>query len=182
MLHKYCIICLLILCAGNVFADTAVPAYSANPNVTPDGIYVAARGVTRYTADGMHARWRVLPGLRSFAPVVTEQAIIVGSDQGLYALDPDSGKQLWRSMAGSTVYSPTALGEQVFVAAKDGSLQALSVLDGKPLWQQRFKGGLNPPAIDQRTLYEGNSILRGGKDPRVEAPKDRRSLDDLLIE
>ncbi len=41
---------------------------------------------------------------------------------------------------------------------------------------------LNPPAIDQRTLYEGNSILRGGKDPRVEAPKDRRSLDDLLIE
>ncbi len=41
---------------------------------------------------------------------------------------------------------------------------------------------LDPPAIDQRTLYEGNSILRGGKEPVVEEPKLRRSMEDLLIE
>jgi predicted metal-dependent TIM-barrel fold hydrolase len=41
---------------------------------------------------------------------------------------------------------------------------------------------LNPPAIDQRTVYEGNSILRGGREPKVEAPKARRSMEDLLIE
>lgn len=41
---------------------------------------------------------------------------------------------------------------------------------------------LNPPAIDQRTLYEGNSILRGGRDPVVAEPGTRRSMDDLLIE
>ena len=37
---------------------------------------------------------------------------------------------------------------------------------------------LNPSGIDQRTLYEGNSVLRGGREPRIEIP-DRR---DLLIE
>ncbi len=41
---------------------------------------------------------------------------------------------------------------------------------------------LDPPPIDQRTLYEGNSIIRGGKEPRVEEVKTRRSMDDLLIE
>ena len=41
---------------------------------------------------------------------------------------------------------------------------------------------LNPPAIDQRTLYEGNSILRGGREPKVEEAKLRRSLDELIIE
>ena len=41
---------------------------------------------------------------------------------------------------------------------------------------------LNPPAIDQRTLFEGNSILRGGRDPVVEDPKSRKTMDDLVIE
>lgn len=30
---------------------------------------------------------------------------------------------------------------------------------------------LNPPAIDQRTLYEGNSVLRGGQEPRIDRPE-----------
>jgi hypothetical protein len=41
---------------------------------------------------------------------------------------------------------------------------------------------LNPQAIDQRSLFEGNSILRGGREPRIEdAKQPRRSMDDLII-
>ena len=41
---------------------------------------------------------------------------------------------------------------------------------------------LEPPAIDQRTLYEGNSILRGGREPLVEyAPTNQRGK-ELIIE
>ena len=41
---------------------------------------------------------------------------------------------------------------------------------------------LSPPSIDQRNLYEGNSILRGGREPKVEdAKQPRRSMDDLII-
>ncbi|MGH6886446.1 MAG: TatD family hydrolase [Geminicoccales bacterium] len=46
--------------------------------------------------------------------------------------------------------------------------------------QMREDDWLNPPAIDQRTLYEGNSILRGGREARVGEPK--RSMEELLIE
>ena len=34
--------------------------------------------------------------------------------------------------------------------------------------QMQESDWLDPPAIDQRTLYEGNSILRGGREPRIE--------------
>ncbi len=34
--------------------------------------------------------------------------------------------------------------------------------------QMKESDWLNPPAIDQRTLFEGSSVLRGGQDPRVE--------------
>jgi hypothetical protein len=40
---------------------------------------------------------------------------------------------------------------------------------------------LNPPEIDQRTLYEGNTILRGGREPRIETPGERRA-GSMLIE
>jgi predicted metal-dependent TIM-barrel fold hydrolase len=40
---------------------------------------------------------------------------------------------------------------------------------------------LNPQMIDQRAQFEGNSILRGGREPVVEMPNNRRTMDDLII-
>jgi hypothetical protein len=48
--------------------------------------------------------------------------------------------------------------------------------------QMKESDWLDPPAIDQRTLYEGNSVLRGGREPRFEEPKSRPGLGGLLIE
>ena len=41
---------------------------------------------------------------------------------------------------------------------------------------------LNPAPIDQRTVYEGNSILRGGREPLVQDTAVKRNADDLIIE
>jgi uncharacterized protein len=41
---------------------------------------------------------------------------------------------------------------------------------------------LNPPEIDQRNLFEGNSILRGGREPVIEDVSARRTMSDLIIE
>ncbi|MGI9521656.1 MAG: TatD family hydrolase [Hyphomicrobiaceae bacterium] len=40
---------------------------------------------------------------------------------------------------------------------------------------------LNPPAVDQRTLYEGNSILRGGREPKVDEIKVTPEVKPELI-
>ena len=47
--------------------------------------------------------------------------------------------------------------------------------------QMKEEDWLNPVAIDQRAVYEGNSILRGGREPKVEPGKRRRTMDDLII-
>jgi predicted metal-dependent TIM-barrel fold hydrolase len=46
--------------------------------------------------------------------------------------------------------------------------------------QIRAQDWLEPTAIDQRTLYAGNSVLRGGQTPRIESPS--RTLERLEIE
>jgi uncharacterized protein len=49
--------------------------------------------------------------------------------------------------------------------------------------QMKEEDWLNPPPIDQRTLFEGNSVLRGGQEPRVEAPREKtRDPDTIIIE
>lgn len=40
--------------------------------------------------------------------------------------------------------------------------------------QMKESDWLSPPAIDQRTLFEGNSILRGGREPVIEEPGTQR--------
>ena len=48
--------------------------------------------------------------------------------------------------------------------------------------QMKEEDWLNPVAIDQRAVFEGNSILRGGREPLVADGKGRRSMDNLIIE
>jgi predicted metal-dependent TIM-barrel fold hydrolase len=43
--------------------------------------------------------------------------------------------------------------------------------------QMKEDDWLNPPPIDQRTLFEGNSVLRGGQEPRV----DRPAKGDIIV-
>lgn len=47
--------------------------------------------------------------------------------------------------------------------------------------QMNEEDWLNPAPIDQRNLYEGNSILRGGRDPLVESLPDQHDDDNLII-
>ncbi|WP_166829393.1 TatD family hydrolase [Thalassoroseus pseudoceratinae] len=42
--------------------------------------------------------------------------------------------------------------------------------------QMNEEDWLKPQAIDQRNLFAGNSVLRGGQEPRVETPKDDSSI------
>ena len=48
--------------------------------------------------------------------------------------------------------------------------------------QMKEDDWLNAPLIDQRTVFAGNSILRGQREPLVEQPKPRLSMDDLIID
>ncbi len=48
--------------------------------------------------------------------------------------------------------------------------------------QMKEEDWLNPPAIDQRSVYEGNSILRGGREPVVTQSSQAANPDHLIIE
>jgi hypothetical protein len=69
------------------------------------------------------------------------------------------------------------IGENAIRAVTYGNALAAYGRNG----QMREADWFDPAPIDQRTLYMGNSVLRGGQAPRVEELR-RRGPGDLVIE
>ena len=67
--------------------------------------------------------------------------------------------------------------EQVRMACYQNALSAYGQSG-----QMKEEDWLNPVAIDQRAVFEGNSILRGGREPKIDDGTGRRSMDNLIIE
>ena len=67
--------------------------------------------------------------------------------------------------------------EQVRLATYQNALDAYGQSG-----QMKEDDWLNPPPIDQRNMYEGNSILRGGREPKIEEAAVLRGRDKLIIE
>jgi hypothetical protein len=103
--------------------------------------------------------------VESFGP----ERIIVDSACDWGVSDPLAVAKTARLMAQRGI-SPDAIHRVVYANAL-----AVYGLNGE-MDEQHW---LAPAAVDQRTLYEGNSVLRGGQTPRIEQPG--RAADDLFI-
>ena len=73
----------------------------------------------------------------------------------MFALDPDSGEQLWEFPTKRNVdSSPVIVGERVFFGAGDGVIYALNVEDGKEQWKYEAGGGfIGSPAVADEKLF-----------------------------
>lgn len=149
------------LSGAGACAGTAI--YPANPTVVHDAVYVSSQGVTRFHAKTLKRVWRALAKVETLEPVVTQESILVASTQGLYALNPVTGNELWHVAADKTLFPPAVSRGRAFVGGRDGSLRAVELNSGHVIWRKNFGGWLYAPAVVDRLLVVGGneSILRG---------------------
>jgi outer membrane protein assembly factor BamB len=114
-------------------------------------------------------RYRLAPAARNsgaWDPVVAElggrKVVVVADRSGtVVALDPGTGRPLWRHFSGSAVVGPIAVREgTVFVPTGDGRqgfLVALSLADGAPRWKHGFRSSLSGPALATNDLVFATS-------------------------
>ncbi len=95
-------------------------------------------GTTKMTlSEKLRPGWHTGIGGKLTAPVIAGGRIYVASkDQhALYALDGDSGKQLWRFTAGGRIDSPPTVYEgRVLFGCADGRVYCLRASDGAAVW------------------------------------------------
>jgi len=91
-------------------------------------------------------------GYALLSPGYSGDGIFAAGRQGtVYKVDAGSGKTLWTSGLGGSVYSGVGLGEGIVtVAMDDGSVSALSQTDGKLLWNKPIRRQISAiPVVDR---------------------------------
>jgi len=126
---------------GRCGEPTAYPA-SAWPTFRHDN---ARSGYVKTDVPaGLRQAWRRKLGAKLSQPVVADGKLLVSAvdEHTVYALDAESGKEVWHFIAGGRVDSPPTMhaGMAVFGCA-DGCVYALRADDGKLAW--RFQAAPN---------------------------------------
>lgn len=130
------------------------------PAVMGDAVFVGTEAAGFFAIDWKlsKVKWRIdvegnVP-IRS-CPAVTAGHVVFGSqDRTVRSIDPESGKQNWRTTLKNKIdSSPVIVGQRVFVGSTDGRFYALDLANGEIQWEKQLNGGiLGSPAVAFRRL------------------------------
>jgi outer membrane protein assembly factor BamB len=160
--------------AGKTGGKTrAFKSFEASPLIVGEKLYVA----TRYNKNGSkaglwalnrrngNAYWYRQLGTKSSSKIAASPTYASGKvyaatyDGIVYALSPSSGKVLWKSKLGGSLYStPTVSGSRLFIGNKTTKvLSCLSTKNGKLLWKTKLKNPVySSPAVWSGKVYVGS--------------------------
>lgn len=125
----------------------AQAAYPQNPLLLNDSIYVSQQGIYKFDRWQREPLWSSLSGIQTFEPVIFENLLLVGSTQGLYALDLESGAIAWHIEAQHTLFSPSISGK-AYAGSVHGELYAIEPRNGSIDWRRQFSGWIYSPVTD----------------------------------
>ena len=142
----------------------AQAAYPSNPVLTGDSIYVSQQGVYKFEPNRPEPLWSSLSGVETFEPVIHETLLLVGSTQGLYALELATGRIAWHIEKQHTMFTPS-ISTWAFAGSLHGELYAIDPAQGDIIWRSQFPGWIYSPVVNEATTQ----LWTGGQAHRISA-------------
>lgn len=139
-------------------------AYPVNPILVDDSIYVSQQGIYRFDRNQSEPLWSSLQGVETFEPVIHETLLLVGSTQGLYALELDTGRIAWHIEKQHTLFTPS-ISTWAFAGSLHGTLYAIDPERGDIIWRSQFPGWIYSPVVNEATTL----LWTGGQAHRIYA-------------
>jgi len=144
--------------------QSARAGYPSNPVLIEDSIYVSQQGIYRFDRNQPEPLWSSLQGVETFEPVIHEALLLVGSTQGLYALELETGHIAWHIEKQHTLFTP-GISTWAFAGSLHGTLYAIDPERGDIIWRSQFPGWIYSPVINEATTL----LWTGGQEHRIYA-------------
>lgn len=140
----------------------AQAAYPTNPILSGDSIYVSQQGIYKFDRNRSEPLWSSLPGVETFEPVIHKELLLVGSTQGLYALELATGHIVWHIEKQHTLFTPS-VSTWAFAGSLHGELYAIDPEQGHIIWRNQFPGWIYSPVINEASVQ----LWTGGQAHRI---------------
>ena len=128
------------------------------PTAAADGVYVVVlgEGPAKLDLDGAVA-WRSDAGGET-NPVLAEDLVAVGTDEGVAAVDRETGRTRWRAETDAGVEFDVRVADgRVYAGDRHGTLSAFEVDTGERVWRVPFRPTRMPGAVvGPRTVAGGS--------------------------
>ena len=163
------------LCAPDIEYDSLAPISGQNWGLQPTNtrfISAEAAGLTRSDLTSLKPRWTVgFPGANRARsqPTFAGGLILVGSHDGLvYALDEETGCQVWSYRASGEVRTGIVVGpasesddttDTAYFGDVLSNVYALDARSGKELWRMRADDHPNATITGTPSLHNGNLFI-----------------------
>ncbi len=134
----------------------------SSPAISNDKVYVSSRDGNLYCLDFKDGKllWKYATGGSDFSsPLAGDGKVFCASgfpNKFIYALDAQTGKQIWKAETKQMVYSSAALYKDgLYIGSNDGYVYCLNKDSGALVWKYQTRGGIfaASPAIDSGLLY-----------------------------
>ena len=153
----------ILIASSLLMAICPVQAASPqNPLLTGDSIYVSQQGIYKFVRNQREPLWSSLAGVETFEPVIYQNLLLVGSTQGLYALNLETGLIAWHIEKKHTLFTPT-IAARAYTGSVHGELYSIDPGNGSINWRRQFTGWVYSPAVDEKS----NKLWTGGQAHQV---------------
>jgi outer membrane protein assembly factor BamB len=128
------------------------------PTAAADGVYVVVLGEGPAKLDhGGTVVWRSDVG-GGTNPVLVEDLVVVGTEDGVVAVDRETGRTRWRAGTDAGVeFDVRAADGRVYAGDRHGTLSAFEVDGGERVWRVPFRPTRMPgPVVGPRTVAGGS--------------------------
>lgn len=156
--------CVLIAACLLLALRSVQAAYPVNPILVDNSIYVSQQGIYRFDRNQPEPLWSSLQGVETFEPVIHETLLLVGSTQGLYALELETGRIAWHIEKQHTLFTPS-ISTWAFAGSLHGTLYAIDPERGDIIWRSQFPGWIYSPVIHESTTL----LWTGGQAHKIYA-------------
>ncbi len=140
-------VCISIVLGLLLAQQSVLAAYPQNPLLLGDSIYVSQQGVYKFKVGQEKPLWSSLGGIETFEPVTHGDLLLVGSTQGLYALEQNSGDIAWHIEKRRTIFTPS-IARHAFAGSLHGELLAIEPQTGQIVWRSQFPGWIYSPVFN----------------------------------
>lgn len=136
-------------------------AIYSSPAIDSDILFTTSWNGKIYALDIKNGKklWDTHLGWSSTAkPVIVDDKVFVGSNEGLYAIDKKIGRIIWEIDIGSISSKPVFFGNTVYCGSHDENIYAINSENGEVKWAFRTDGEIySSPALDDNILYIGSN-------------------------